>query len=342
MSRPLLLSTSPALLLLLGMALISCSSNEGKDANTDVFKTPEQAAATRKEKLLLDWQELTCRIANARRPDIKTQKHPKLGFAILLSADNVEYTIDLNPLASKLIGAAGKERDTIIDYLAKEVPAFDRIRLKAMGFEQASRLLYPVLASDRQTQALATPGLREMPIVNRVVIDLNWLPVIRWPGSEAQTAIDPELVSTWRISEAVVNNAAIANLKRDFIGMAEAYDTIDLPSLGRYGTFKGASPAEFILLPELLTGVRRAWETGDDLVVFAPTRNTVMFVQSKNTKLLDMLWPEWSKLYGKASEPLLGHMMLLNEKGLSLFTYTPAKTQPASKPTTKPKPYIVR
>src|SRR5689334_6841781 len=56
-----------------------CSSQTGPDANTGVFKTPEQAGEARRQKLMLDWQEMALRIANADRPDIRTIKAP--GFA---------------------------------------------------------------------------------------------------------------------------------------------------------------------------------------------------------------------------------------------------------------------
>ena len=40
-----------------------CSKQVGPDSNTEVFQTAEQAAAARKEKLLVDWQEMAARIA---------------------------------------------------------------------------------------------------------------------------------------------------------------------------------------------------------------------------------------------------------------------------------------
>src|SRR3954471_16799673 len=86
-----------------------CSSQTGPDSNPDVFKTPEQAQASRKAKLLLDWQEMTERIANAERPDVHTTKAE--GFAIKMSADGIDRSIDLTPLHDQLTANTGKERE---------------------------------------------------------------------------------------------------------------------------------------------------------------------------------------------------------------------------------------
>ncbi len=344
MKRSIFYLPSSILVLVL---LAGCTTQTGPDSHTEVFKTPEQAAAARRDKLRADWQDMAVKINNSDRPDAKTHKHPTQAFALLVQADGVERTIDLSPLAEKMTGAMGKEREPIRALLSREMAAMDRDRLMKMGFDQVKALLYPTLANGKQLQGMWANGATEAPISVRLVIDLNWVPVVRWPGGEAQTAVDPSVAKAWVVNESLVCDAAIGNLKRDFIsaGMKQPiYDTVDLPGLGRYGTLRSGMDAGFVLLPEFLTGVRRAWNMEDDLVIFLPSRTSVTFIERKNEKLLDKMIPEWSKLYGKVSEPLLGTMVLSGEKGLTLLSYKPggtAATKPATGPATKPRVYIV-
>jgi len=130
-----------------------CSKQVGPDSNTEVFQTAEQAAAARKEKLLVDWQEMAAKIANGERPDIRTSK--AAGFALHLSADGVEQNVDLTPLSEKLMSALGKERDPLRAYLLEKFPAFDRARLVKLGFERVRPMLYPYLVNMKQTTSLA-------------------------------------------------------------------------------------------------------------------------------------------------------------------------------------------
>jgi hypothetical protein len=331
-------SLSPILILLL---LAGCTSQTGPDSNTGVFKTPEAAVSARKEKLLLDWQEMAARIANAERPDIKTIK-ARQGFALVLSADGVEQTIDLSPLSEKLASAAGKEREPIRAYLGMKVPEFDRARLKALGFARARPMLFVYLANSKQTVELTAPDTTKVPISNRVTIDLNWVPVVRWAGSPAQTPIDPEMAGAWKVSEEQVNAGAMENLRKYFGQVKQPpFDNIDLPGLGHYGTLSSGVDPAVLLLPEFLAAVRKEWKTQSDLVVSFPSRITVNFLERNNEKLLNRMIPEWSSFYAKVSEPMVGLPLLLGDKGLSVLNYTPPSTRPATAPATKPRVYIV-
>jgi hypothetical protein len=331
-------SLSPILIFIL---TTGCSKQTGPDSNTAVFKTAEQATAARKAKLLVDWQEMAAKIANAERPDIRTIKAP--GFALQMSADGVEQTIDLTPLSETLMDKMGKEREPIRAYLAQKLPLFDRARLAKLGFERVRPMLYPYLANTRETMALTAPDTVKTPITNRVVLDLNWLPVVRWPGTTARTPVDPDTAAAWKVSEEQVSAAAMENLKKAFAQQTQlAFETIDLPGLGRYGSLRSDVDPTIILLPEFLAAVRKEWKTESDLVVSFPSRTTVNFLERKNERLLNRMIPEWSKLFAKVTEPMVSTMILLGDAGPSLLSYAPPSTQPASAPVTKPRVHVVQ
>lgn len=326
-----------------GLALVGagCGGQTGPDSNTDVFKTASEATEARRAKLRRDWQDLASRIANAERPDVKTRKVEP--FGLVLSADGVEQTVDLSPLSEKLISANGKEREPIRAFLAERWPEFDRARLQAIGFERARGMLTPYLANMKQTQAMTATTQPTAPIVNPVVIDLNWVPVVRWPGTAAQTPVETGVAAMWGTSAERVSGAALDNLRKAFLANAKTvFETTELPGQGRYGTLRTGADASVILLPEFLASVRKAWKTTDDLVLFVPSRNSVNVIERKNERLLNMMIPQWSKRVGQLSEPLIGQMILAGDAGLSLLNYAPPTA--ATKATTKPattRVYIV-
>lgn len=320
--------------------LTGCSTQTGPDSNTGVFKTPEQATAARKAKLLDDWQKMAERIANAERPDIKTGKGE--GFSLNLSADGVEQTIDLSPLAEKLTSAVGKEREPILAYLAQKFPAFDRARLAKIGFDHAKSMLHPELFNMRQTEAMKAPDTGKPPIANKVVIDLNWVPVVRWAQSPGRTPVDADMAAAWNVSIDQVSAAAMENLKNEFASRTQSpIETNELPGMGRYASLRNGFDPAIILLSDFVTAIRKEWKTTDDLVLFLPSRNSLNLLERKNEKLLDRMIPEWKAIYAKVPDPMLGSMILASDKGLSLLSYTPASAKPATAPATKPKPYIV-
>jgi hypothetical protein len=330
--------------LLAAVGLAGCGGQTGPDSNTEVFKTPEAASAARRAKLEQDWRELAARIANAERPDIQTRQATD-AVAVIFSADGVEQRVDLSPLSEKLLSANGKEREPIRAYLAQQWPAFDRARLKAMGFDKAAPMLRPLLVNMKQTQALTPAGdsAAHAPIVNPVVIDLNWVPVVRWPASGAQTPVEAEVVESWKVPAQRVSAAALENVRKEFTAnSAPVFETVDLPGMGRYGTLRQGVDASIVLLPEFLAAVRTAWKTSDELVLFLPSRNVVNFIERKNEKLLDRMIPEWSRRVGQLTDPLIGQTVLDGDSGLSLLNYAPkaAATKPATGPATK-RVYIV-
>jgi hypothetical protein len=324
------------------LLVAGCSGQTGPDSNAGVFKTPEEATAARKQKLVLEWQEMAARIANAERPDVRTIKGP--GFALLMSAEGGEETVDLSPLSEKLASAVGREREPIRAFLTERFAAFDRARLKSLGFERLRDRLWPFLVNMKQTSEL---GGQTALVINRLALDLNWTPVVRWAGSEARTAIDPQTLATWKVSAEQVNAAAMENLRRAFVkdfATRAPFDTLDLPGLGRYGTLRTGVDPSVLLLREFPAAVRRDWKTDSDLVVSFPSRTTVNFVERKNEKLLNRMIPQWREFSTKVSEPMVSTPLLLGDGGISLLNYSVPSTGPASAPATKPKPnggYIV-
>lgn len=324
---------------LLGL-LAGCTSQTSPDSNTGVFQTPVQATAARKARLLDDWQGMAQRIANAERPDIKTTRGQ--GFALQMSANGIEQTIDLTPLTEKLSSANGKEREPIRAYLGRKIPEFDRARLAKMGFEQVKPMLHPQLHNDRQTQDLAAVDTGQAPITNAVVIDLNWVPVVRWPGSIARTAVDPAMAAAWNVPPETISAAALENLKNAFAVRTQSpIETTDLPGLGRYGSLRNGVDPAIVLLPDFLLSARKEWKTDDDLVLFLPSRNSINIMERKNEKLINRMIPEWAMIYTKVPDPVIRGMVLVSDKGLSLLSYAPPSTKPAPAPATKPRPYIV-
>ncbi len=328
---------------LIGVACVfggACTSQVGPDANTGVFKTPEQAAESRRQRLLVDWQEMALKIANAERPDVRTIKTD--GFAIRMSADGVERTVDLSPLTEKLSANVGREREPIRAYLAEQMPPLDRARLAAIGFERAKPMLHPRLANNKQTTAMAAPDTKAPPIANKVVIDLNWVPVVRWGGSGAQTPVDAEMAKAWGVDERQVSDVALANLRTALAKeAASTIETVDLPGLGRYGMLRGGIDPTYVVLPEWLAAVRKEWKTADDLIVFLPSRSSVNFLERKNERLLNQLMPEWSKRVGQPGEGLLNLPVVLGDGGMTLLEHKAPATKPTTAPATKPRVYIV-
>jgi hypothetical protein len=314
--------------------VVGCSSQVGSDSHTEVFQTAREAAEARKKKLLVEWQELASKIANGERADVKTRKGE--GFTLVMSADGVERPVDLSPLTERLSSANGKEGAILREYLAGQWPEFDRERLRAMGFEKVKGRLRPYLMNGKEAGAIPKA------LVNPVVIDLNWAPMVRWEESGKGSAVDREVVSAWGVSEREVNEAALANLRGEVGKLGALFQTTDLPGLGRYGSLRPGVEASVVLLPEFLSAVRKEWKSADDVVVFMPSRTSISFTERGNRKLLDWMIPEWGKMYAKVEEPLITQRVLVGEGGVVLFSYAPA-TGPATKAgTTKPTGYIVR
>jgi hypothetical protein len=227
--------------------------------------------------------------------------------------------------------------------LAEKVPAFDRARLAKLGFERVKAMLHPELFNMRQKAALAARDTGQPPIANQVVIDLNWVPMVRWPGSDARTAVDAAMAAAWKVPVTEVNAAAMENLKKEFASRTQSpIETTDLPGLGHYGSLRGGVDPSVILLRDFVEAVRKEWRTTDDLVLFLPSKNSINIVERKNERLLDRMIPEWNTVYAKVPDPMVSSMILANEKGLTLLNYVPAGKKPATAPATKPKPYIVR
>jgi hypothetical protein len=201
--------------------------------------------------------------------------------------------------------------------------------------------LRPYLANGKEA------GAWRGAVVNPVVIDLNWVVVVRWGEGTKGSPVEREVVSAWGVSEQEVNEVALANLRRE-VGRTESlFQTTELPGLGRYGSLRVGVEASVVLLPEFLSAVRREWKTKDDVVVFMPSRTSVSFTELGNRKLLDWMIPEWGKMYAKVEEPLITQRVLVGEGGVVLYSYVPVSaTKPApgagTKASTKPTGYIVR
>ena len=135
------------------------------------------------------------------------------------------------------------------------------------------------------------------------------------------------------------------NLDKTLAGNKEGvYTVTDFPTLGRCGRLNpGMNPA-VVLLGRFVTDVRTSWKTDDNLVVFLPSANGVMFVERKHEKLLDKQLPQWRQILAAATNPLCENFLVVGGEQPELLTYVPATQifiKPTSKPTSKPV-YIVR
>jgi hypothetical protein len=77
------------------------------------------------------------------------------------------------------------------------------------------------------------------------------------------------------------------------------------------------------------------------LVISLPTRNSANFLERKNERLLNQLMPDWTRRATASPDAMLATMLLASDGGLTLLQYQAASSAATTKPTTKPRVYIV-
>jgi hypothetical protein len=323
------------------LLLIPACSHPGQDSHTEVFKTAQDAAADRLAHQLQAHKDLAVSVLRFSRPDIDAK--PADGTSITLAADGVTRSIDLAPIEEQLLQHQAEQRAILRKFLDEQLHPFDFDRLKSLGFAKVRNQITFLLVNDQtlgemQTQAGYSP-LRQQQIVS----NLYRVAVARRPGATQSVTvpITDALTVAWHVSAAEIDAEAFQNLRAALTAAGdELIETIAFGPRGKSGSLKSSVDPAVILLPEFLAAVQKAWNSGDNLVLFAPSPTGITFVEEHNQKLLDLLVPQWMKILVSTPSPLCSQLLQRDSQKLSLFAYTPT-TQPASKPATRPTTYIV-
>jgi hypothetical protein len=320
------------------LLLLGCEHNE-KDSHTEVFKTPEQALAERREKQLQAHKELAVSVLKFSRPDL--QAAPTDGAAITVQAEGVSRTIDLTPIEEQLVKHPNEERATLRKFLADDLRNFDVDRLKKLSFDQIkSRGAYLLInAKDlAEMQKAAGPSpIAAQPIVSNVYR----MAVVRAGDQAPAVPVTTEMLGAWHRSTADLDAAIEHNLRETLSRRHGSFlETSPFGPVGRVGSLKSDVDPAIILLPEFLTALRESWEMSDNLIVFVPSPTGILFVEEHNQKLLDIVVPQWRKQLVASANPLCEQLLLRTPEKLSYAQYSPT-SKPSTLPATKPAPYFV-
>jgi hypothetical protein len=321
------------------LALLTGCSSGGVDSHTEVFKTPEQASKERYEILLKQHKELAVSVLKFARPDVEAKVAE--GPNIAIAADGVSRTVDLTPIEDQLVRQPDQERNLLRHYLTEQLRPFDVERLKTIGFAKARKWCSYELVNGRDLDAMQKQAGDAKLVSAVVVTNLHRVAVIRRGEPVPTMPVTAATLEAWHVTPEQVDEAATANLKRA-LGTKELFSELAYGGMGRSGTIKQGVPAAVILLPEFLQAVQKAWDTNDDLVLFAPGPGAVTFVERRNDRLLTILVPQWRKILADSNNPLSSQLLIRDREKLALFVYQPpGATKPATAPATKAAPYIV-
>jgi hypothetical protein len=231
-------------------------------------------------------------------------------------------------------------------HLDAQLRPFDVERLKAIGFERSKQLVgFELLDRRRLEELQQTNGdapLRFSPIAT----NLMRVTVIRRSNTGVVVPMTAALAEAWHVSTAEVDAAGMQNLRQQLSSAGDSlFETIAYGPMGRSGELKPGVDVAVILLPEFLTAVQKTWNSKDDLVLCVPGPAGISFAESGNTKLLDLLVPRWKRVLTSTPDAPTNQLLLRGAERITLFSYTPTTmptTGAATKPATKPEPYIVR
>lgn len=318
------------------LALLSGCGEKGVDSHTEVFKTADEIADYRREKLLASHKELAVSVLRFARPDLAV-KAGEAG-AIDVSADGITQSIDLLPIEPDMANNSNRERAILRKYLDAQLRPFDERRVRELGFEKVKEALRFDLLNEGGLAALqATAGTSKIRAM-QVVSGLYRVTMVHRPG--ATVPVIEQLIAAWHTTGEAVDSAATDAMRAVLRSAGDkAFDTTSYSTVGRTGTLR--VDAGVIVLPEFLDAVHKAWRTNDNLVLAAPSSRGVQFMESQNTRLAEIVLPQWRQLIVTSPDPLYSMMLLRTQDGLSPFIPREAKPTPATVPATKPIPYFV-
>lgn len=344
--RPLRLLTFAALSV--SPLLSGCHGGKGKDSHVDAFQTIDQARAQRLGQQRAGWQELAVQILAADRPGV-TAKAEETN-SVHIEADGVSRSVSLVPVYEDLASHMADERGILRKLLAEQLRSFDTERLRALGFDAVKAHLYPMLVNGKRVEELRAAAVdpKDPPPDKPLFTNLHRITVVRWEKFGV-IPVSPRMLGE-KVTQADVDAAAMEALRKSFLELPEPkIELIDFGPLGHGARLNPRGDAAMVLLPEFAAAARAALGGQGDLVLMMPMAHQVDVARRKDEKLLDRWIPMSRQIAAKADEPLCDQPVLLNDEGLSLFSYTPATqaTQPASKPAAtapavKPHAHIVR
>jgi hypothetical protein len=328
--------------------LPACTENPTPDVHPEVFKTTGQVAHDRKAQYQQVWQDTALSILKSDRPDIDAKPLGENKFGVILQADGVRREVDLSPESRTLATQTG-QTDTLLRHALRPIlQDFDQQRLLALDFGRFKSQITPLLLGQvelRQRSAdMQLPGL--LP-ANPITDELSWIPVIQWsPSIDSVCPITPQVLEKWQITPAQIDQAAMDNLKASF--RPDFFITTQFELLGKVGTIKPEFNPAIILLPEFLQSIRKAWNISGDLALLPANRRNIRFADASDTRLLNMIYPDWERTTQDTPEPLATKVLLAGNDGITVMRYDPpirlhiAASQPANARPGVSRPGMVR
>ncbi len=318
-----------------------CAGPKTPDSHPEVFVNGQTAAIKRRAEQLEASKDLTIDLLAFERPDLKTTKGE--AATVIIQADGQSKSLDLAPLQNALLVEGAKKQDILHAFLRKQIPAFDQDRLRALGFEHVKPLLVPSLLTRTEVSDLAQPlgpsaGLHTVSVIG----DLSWMPMVSLSQGNALLPLSTPVITAWKVEWPAIEKAALDNIRPQLTDSNLL--TTSFAPIGSAGGIQPSANPAIILLPEFLPLVRKAWHTDDNLVLLAASARDLRFIEQHNDKLLAVLYPGWQGSLRSSRDPLSTIPILLDDKGFSVFEYSPAASKPATKPSVAPatKPsYIV-
>jgi hypothetical protein len=317
------------------LACIAGCVDKGVDSHTDVFKTADQIADARREKLLETHKELAVSVLKFSRPDLTVK--PGAAGTIDVSADGLTQPIDLIPIELQMASQSNRERTVLRKYLDEQLRPFDQRRVRELGFEKLKPSLRYQLANGHDLKAMQTAAGTSKILSTQVVSDLSRAIVVQRPGGPI--AVTNEIVTAWHTTPAAVDGATVDAMRKMFRDAGDkAFETTSYSSVGQTGTLR--VDAAVIVLPEFLDAVHKAWHTTDDLILAVPSPRGAQFMESHNTRLAELVVPQWRRLLVSTTNSLYPMLLLDSKNGLQPYVAeVTTKPAPATKP--KEKTYIV-
>jgi hypothetical protein len=298
-----------------------CDSS-GNDSNPQVFRNADQVAAGRRARQLREWQETAVVVVQQERPGVKATATGQLSVAV--EADGVREAYDLSPVQDQLQARSGQAASIIAEYLRPRLSQFDQARLARQPFDQVKPKLRPMLLSADQLAELKTDVSPDpFAATNTVVVGVYWVPAVR-TTPEILAPVSPRPAVVWKVTPQELSAASMENVAAEV--KEGIFETTSFGSLGRVGNLKAGVEPGVVLTPKFLAEVRKEWKTDDELALLLGSASDIRFVESKQKRLLDSLYPQWQFALASNSKPLARKPLLLGERGPAEMDYIPPLT----------------
>ena len=315
---------------LAAMTALGGCVDTGEDSNTDVFVTADHVKGQRIKEQHHGWQELSLTLLASERPGLSAKAQDE--NAVEVQADGVTRKISLVGAYEGMAAHPNQERSILRKYLQEQLRPFDFERLRALGFEKVRAHLLPMLVNRAQLEAMiAAADAADKPTATPIVTNLFRVTVVNWETFGVVPVTAAALGGT--ATQAQIDEAGMENLAALYRALPKPRIATEFGST--WGRLQGTSQAAVILLPEFAEDARKLLGTTGDLVLIAPTRQEIDVTPRDNQKMVDQLvWMGKEVLTRGAVDPLFDGALVLDGRGLSLLSQTPA-TVPVTKPATR-------